>query len=176
MPQETLVGFVEKHERHRPDDIALHYGEQRWTWAQWAARIRQAAGALRAAGVQRGQCVAFLDKNHPGCLETLIAAVSIGAVTTIPNWRMTGKNLRTYSTTAARGCCSWAPNSHPQSKRSRPRIPGLRRIVVVGGAADEYESWLAAATPVAADPDADANDTALAIYSSGTTGRPKGRC
>ena len=39
---------------------------------------------------------------------------------------------------------------------------------------DEYESWLAAAKPVAADPDVDDNDTALVIYSSGTTGRPKG--
>lgn len=174
MPQETLVGFVEKHERHRPDDIALHYGEQRWTWAQWAARIRQAAGALRAAGVQRGQCVAFLDKNHPGCLETLIAAVSIGAVTTIPNWRMTGEELAHVLDDSGARLLFVGAEFAPTVEEIKARIPGLQRIVVVGGAADEYESWLAAATPVAADPDADANDTALVIYSSGTTGRPKG--
>ena len=174
MPQETLVGFVEKHERHRPDDIALHYGEQRWTWAQWAARIRQAAGALRAAGMQRGQCVAFLDKNHPGCLETLIAAVSIGAVTTIPNWRMTGEELAHVLDDSGARLLFVGAEFAPTVEEIKARIPGLRRIVVVGGAADEYESWLAAATPVAADPDADANDTALVIYSSGTTGRPKG--
>ena len=105
---ETLVGFVEQHERHRPNDVAIHYGDRQWTWEQWASRIRQAAGALRAAGVQRGQCVAFLDKNHPGCLETLIAAVSIGAVATIANWRMTGEELvaraqRQRRTAAVRG-------------------------------------------------------------------------
>ncbi len=174
MPQETLVGFVEKHERQRPDDIALHYGEQRWTWAQWAARIRHSAGALRAAGVQRGQCVAFLDKNHPGCLETLIAAVSIGAVTTIPNWRMTGEELAHVLDDSGARLLFVGAEFAPTVEEIKARIPGLQRIVVVGGAADEYESWLAAATPVAADPDADANDNALVIYSSGTTGRPKG--
>ena len=177
MPQETLVGFVEKHERHRPDDVALHYGEQRWTWAQWAARIRRAAGALRAAGVQRGQCVAFLDKNHPGCLETLIAAVSIGAVTTIPNWRMTGEELAHVLDDSGARLLFVGAEFAPTVEEIKARIPGLQRIVVVGGAADEYESWLAAATPVATDPDADGlnvDDTALVIYSSGTTGRPKG--
>ena len=164
---ETLVGFVEHHERHRPDDVALHYGDRQWTWAQWAARIRQAAGALRAAGVQRGQCVAFLDKNHPGCLETLIAAVSIGAVTTIPNWRMTGEELaHVLDDSGAQLLFVGA--------EFKDRVPGLPRMVVVGGEADEYESWLAAATPVATDPGMDPNDSALVIYSSGTTGRPKG--
>ena len=73
---ETLAGMVEHHVRHRPDGVALRFGERQWSWAQWAERIQRAAGALRAVGVQRGQCVAFLDKNHPACLETLIAAVS----------------------------------------------------------------------------------------------------
>ncbi|HEV7583837.1 MAG TPA: AMP-binding protein, partial [Mycobacterium sp.] len=80
---ETLVGMVEQHAQRRPDEIAIHFGERHWSWAQWASRIRQAAGALRATGLQRGQVVAFLDKNHPGCLETLLAATSIGVVATI---------------------------------------------------------------------------------------------
>ncbi|MGO9925232.1 MAG: long-chain fatty acid--CoA ligase, partial [Mycobacterium sp.] len=53
---ETLAGFVEHHARHRPDGIAIRYGDRQWSWTQWASRIRRAAGALRAAGVQRGQC------------------------------------------------------------------------------------------------------------------------
>ena len=90
---ETLAGFVDRHAQQRPDAIAIRYGERHWSWADWAARIRRAAGALRAAGVQRGQCVAFLDKNHPACLEVLFAAASIGAVTTIVNWRVAGDEL-----------------------------------------------------------------------------------
>src|SRR3974390_3072057 len=90
---ETLAGFVEHHARHRPDGIAIRYGDRQWSWAQWASRIRRAAGALRAAGLQRGQCVAFLDKNHPACLEVLFAAASMGVVTTVVNWRVFGDEL-----------------------------------------------------------------------------------
>ncbi len=171
---ETLVDFVETHERHRPDDIAIHYGERHWTWAQWVARIRQAAGALRAAGVQRGECVGFLDKNHPGCLENLIAAVSIGVVTTIPNWRMTGEELVHVLNDSGVRLLFVGAELAPTIEEIKSRIPNLDRVVVVGGDGDEYESWLTAATPVAADPDVDDKATALVIYSSGTTGRPKG--
>jgi acyl-CoA synthetase (AMP-forming)/AMP-acid ligase II len=175
-PGTTLVGFVEKHVKHKPDGIAIHYGDRQWTWTQWASRIRQAAGALRAAGVQRGQCVAFLDKNHPGCLETLIAAVSIGAAATIANWRMTGEELVHVLNDSGARLLFVGAELAPTVEEIRARVPGLQRIVVVGGPgdSDEYESWLAVATPVAADSDVDDNDTALVIYSSGTTGRPKG--
>ncbi|BBZ48474.1 AMP-binding protein [Mycobacterium heidelbergense] len=144
---ETLVGFVERHERRRPDGIAIRFGDRQWSWAQWASRIRRAAGALRAAGVERGQCVAFLDKNHPACLEILFAAASIGAVTTVVNWRLRGAEL------------------------VHVLDDSRARVLFVG---DEYESLLDAASPVETDAGVDQGETALVIYSSGTTGRPKG--
>jgi acyl-CoA synthetase (AMP-forming)/AMP-acid ligase II len=162
---QTLAGLVERHARRRPDDVAIRYGERQWTWAQWASRIRRTAGALRAAGVGRGDRVAFLDKNHPACLEVLFAAASIGAVTTVVNWRLGGDEL-----------------AHVLED-SRPRLlfvgaellpavetAGLARVVVIE---DEYESLLAAALPAQPE-EVDEGDTALVIYSSGTTGRPKG--
>jgi acyl-CoA synthetase (AMP-forming)/AMP-acid ligase II len=171
---ETLVGFVEQHEQHRPDDIAIHYGDRQWSWAQWASRIRQAAGALRAAGVQRGQCVAFLDKNHPGCLETLIAAVSIGAAATIVNWRVIGEELVHVLNDSGARLSFIGAELASSVEEIKARVPDMQRIVVVGGDNDEYESWLAAATPIEADRKVADTDTALVIYSSGTTGRPKG--
>jgi acyl-CoA synthetase (AMP-forming)/AMP-acid ligase II len=171
---ETLVGFVEQHEQHRPDDIAIHYGDRQWSWVQWASRIRQAAGALRAAGVQRNQCVAFLDKNHPGCLETLIAAVSIGAAATIVNWRVIGEELVHVLNDSGARLLFIGAELASTVEETKARVPGLERIVMVGGDSDEYESWLAAATPIEADREVADTDTALVIYSSGTTGRPKG--
>lgn len=90
---ETLAGFVGRHAERDPDGIAIQYGELSWSWADWASRIRHPAGALRAAGVGRRDCVAFLDKNHPACLEVLLAAASIGAATTVVNWRFIGDEL-----------------------------------------------------------------------------------
>ena len=173
-PGTALVAFVEQHVQHRPDAIALYFGDQQWTWAQWASRVRQAAGALRAAGVQRGDCVAFLDKNHPACLETLLAAASIGAVTAIVNWRSVGDELAHVLNDSGPRVLFVGAELWPTVEAISAQVPGLQRVIVIGGPDDEYESWLAAATPVVADPQVDDAETALVIYSSGTTGRPKG--
>ncbi|MCV7408767.1 long-chain fatty acid--CoA ligase [Mycobacterium florentinum] len=171
---ETLVGVVERHAQHRPDDVAIHFGEQQWTWAQWVSRIRQTAGMLRSAGLQRGDVVAFLDKNHPACLETLLAATSIGAVATIVNWRVIGDELvHVLNDSGARVLVVGAELA-PAVEAIRAKTPGVDRIIVVGGSDDEYESLVAAASPVDVDPDVADTDAAITIYSSGTTGRPKG--
>ncbi|WAC89687.1 long-chain-fatty-acid--CoA ligase [Mycobacterium sp. Aquia_213] len=171
---ETLVGMVEQHAGHRPDDVAIHFGERQWSWAQWASRIRQAAGVLRATGLRRGQVVAFLDKNHPACLEILLGATSIGAVATIVNWRVIGDELvHVLNDSGARVLVVGAELA-PAVEAIRAKVPGVERIIVVGGPDDEYESLLAGASPVDVDPDVADTDAAITIYSSGTTGRPKG--
>ena len=83
--------------------------------------------------MQRGQCVAFLDKNHPACLETLIAAVSIGAVATIANWRMTGEELVHVLNDSGARLLFVGAELQPTVEAIKARIPGLERIVVVGG-------------------------------------------
>jgi acyl-CoA synthetase (AMP-forming)/AMP-acid ligase II len=163
---DTLAGFVERHARQRPDGLAIRYGERQWSWAQWASRIRRAAGALQAAGLRRGDCVAFLDKNHPACLEILFAAASIGVVTTVVNWRLSRDELAHV-----------LEDSRPRllfvGAELRPAVEnaGLERVVVID---DEYESLLAAASPTENAGQVDGGESALVIYSSGTTGRPKG--
>ena len=171
---ETLAGFVERHARQRPDDVAIRYAELRWSWADWASRIRRAAGALRAAGVQRGQCVAFLDKNHPACLETLFGAASIGVVTTVVNWRLSGEELIHVLQDSGARVLFVGAELVSAAAAAAARVPALERIVVLGGDHDQYESLLAAASPVETDADVADSEIALVIYSSGTTGRPKG--
>ncbi len=169
-----LAGLVEHHARERPDATAIRYGDLTWSWGEWASRIARTAGVLRAAGIRHGDRVAFLDRNHPACLEVLFAAASIGAATTVVNWRVAGDEMvHVLHDSGARLLFAGA-DLHAAATAAADRVPGLERIVVVGGEADEYESLLAAAEPVRADVEVDAGDTALVIYSSGTTGRPKG--
>ena len=132
------------------------------------------AGALRAAGMRRGDRVAFLDKNHPACLELLFAAASIGAVTTVVNWRVVGDELVHVLEDSGARLLFVGADLHTAAEAAAGRVPGLERVVVLGGDADQYEPLLAAASPVHPDAEVDASDTALVIYSSGTTGRPKG--
>ncbi|MGZ4509898.1 MAG: AMP-binding protein [Mycobacterium sp.] len=171
---ETLAGFVERHAQERPGDVAIRYGDRQWSWADWAARIRRAAGALRDAGLRRGECVAFLDKNHPACLEILFAAASIGAVTTVVNWRVAGAEMVHVLEDSGARVLFVGAELRDAAEAAAARVAGVERVVVVG---DEYESLLAAASPseaLAAAEDVDETETALVIYSSGTTGRPKG--
>ena len=72
----------------KPDGEAFHYLGRSWTWAEWDDRIRRLAGALAEMGVGRGDVVAFLDKNHPACVELTLAAASLGAANPIINFRL----------------------------------------------------------------------------------------
>lgn len=167
---ETLAGFVERHAQQRPDDIAMRFGDRQWSWAQWASRIRRAAGALRDAGVRRGDCVAFVDKNHPACLEILFAAASIGAVTTVVNWRLAGGELAHVLDDSRPRLVFVGADLRAAVEAAAGRAVGVEHVVVVD---DEYESLLAAASPAQPE-EVEEGETALVIYSSGTTGRPKG--
>src|SRR5690242_113273 len=77
----------------KPDEEAITYFERTWTWSEWNERIRRLAGALKEFGVKRGDVVAFLDKNHPACVEVTTAAASLGAATAIVNFRLAADEL-----------------------------------------------------------------------------------
>jgi acyl-CoA synthetase (AMP-forming)/AMP-acid ligase II len=123
--------------------------------------------------VQRGQCVAFLDKNHPACLEVLFPAASIGAVTTVVNWRVIGEELVHVLNDCGARLLFVGAELQPTVESVASRVAGLERIVAVGGEGNEYESLLAAASPAPNDTEVADSETALVIYSSATTGRPR---
>ncbi len=77
----------------QPDAEAIDYLDRSWTWAEWNDRVRRLAGALKERGVKRGDVVAFLDKNHPACVELTLAAASLGAANAIINFRLAADEL-----------------------------------------------------------------------------------
>src|SRR5699024_6772307 len=56
-------------------------------------RVHRVSAGLTAAGITHGDRVAFLDKNHPACVEVTLGASAIGAVHAIINWRLAGDEL-----------------------------------------------------------------------------------
>src|SRR5437899_571478 len=74
-----IYGIVERWLANAPDREALRFGDEAWSWRQLDGRIRRAAGALRASGVQAGDRIAVVDKNHPACLELTLAGSLLGA-------------------------------------------------------------------------------------------------
>ena len=172
-----LTDGVEHWARTRPDDPAVTYGDRTWTWAQLLDRVHRVSAGLVAAGVGHGERVAFLDKNHPACVEVTLGASAIGAAHAIINWRLAGDELDyTINDSGARVLFVGA-DLMPAIEVIRERLTTVERIIVVtpdGSPDDEYERWLSEQEPMGRLDSVEPNDVCLIMYSSGTTGRPKG--
>ncbi|MGK2867457.1 MAG: long-chain-fatty-acid--CoA ligase [Mycobacterium sp.] len=159
----------------KPDDEAIAYLSRTWTWSEFDDRIRRVAGALTARGVGRGDVVAFLDKNHPACVEVTLGAASLGAATAIVNFRLAVDEIDYVLNDSAAKVLFVGEELTAAVAAIRDRLPGVTDVIEVKPEGDdEYEAMLAAATPVRRSPDVDPEDTVVVMYSSGTTGRPKG--
>ncbi len=160
-----------------PDGEAISYLGRTFTWAQFDDRVRRLAGALAQRGIGRGDVVAFLDKNHPGCVETTLAAASLGAATAIINFRLAGNEMDYVLNDSGAKLMIVGAELSASVDKIRDRIPGVEHIIEVtpeGGDGDEYEAMLAAATPRGRGADVTPDDVCVIMYSSGTTGNPKG--
>ena len=161
----------------KPDAEAISYLGRSFTWAQLDDRVRRLAGALAERGVGRGDVVAFLDKNHPACVEVTLAAASLGAATAIINFRLAGAETDYVLNDSGAKLLIVGAELADGIDAIRDRIPGVEHIIEVtpdGAGGDQYEAMLAAATPRGRGADVSPDDVCVIMYSSGTTGNPKG--
>jgi len=161
----------------KPDAEAMDYLDRSWTWSQWNDRIRRLAGALTERGIGRGDVVVFLDKNHPACVELTYAAASLGAANAVINFRLAADELDFVLNDSDAKLLVVGAEFAPAIDKIRDRLTHIEHVVTVtpdGGESDEYEAMLAAASPVGRSADVDPDDVCIIMYSSGTTGRPKG--
>ena len=157
-----------------PDREALAFGDRRWTWAELDQRVQRAAGALRGAGVGPGDRFAFLDKNHPACLELTLAASLLGAAHAVLNFRLSPDELAYVLDDSQAEVIVVGAEFTDTLAALRGRLPRVRTVVVLGGDEDEYEAFLTAAEPLTDVNAAGPDDCFLQLYTSGTTGWPKG--
>ena len=163
--------------KHKPNDEAIIYLSRTFTWSQFDDRVRRLAGALSERGIGRGDVVAFLDKNHPACVETTLAAASLGAATAIINFRLAGDEMDYVLNDCGAKVIIVGAELKGSIDAIRDRLAHVEHVIEVtpeGTDADEYEAMLAAATPRGRGADVSPDDVCVIMYSSGTTGNPKG--
>ncbi|WP_405477515.1 acyl-CoA synthetase [Streptomyces sp. NBC_00009] len=165
MRNEGLGSWPARRARKTPHRTALIHGDTTVSYAALHERTTRLAHALRALGVRRGDRVAYLGPNHPSFLEALFATGLLGAVFVPLNTRLAEPELafqiRDSGATvllhaAARG----------------GDLQGIRTAVEADGPA--YEELLAAAPVLPIDEQVGPDDVCIIMYTSGTTGRPKG--
>ena len=146
----------------QPDAEAMDYLDRNWTWAQWDDRIRRLAGALAERGVARGDVVAFLDKNHPACIELTIAAASLGAATAIINFRLAADELDYVLNDSDAKVLIAGKEFMESIDKIRDKLTHVEHVIAVTPEGDdEYEKVLEASTPVQRSDDVEPDDVAI---------------
>jgi len=170
---------LDHQEQSRRDEPVLIEGERRITWGQLAQRSNALAAALRAEGIGRDQPVALIAGNSIEYVETLLGILKAGACAVPLSTLLDSTSLRTLLQDADPAAIFATPAHQEKAQCALgDQAPGQRALLVAMG--DGGGPWRALAEFVApwADetPDVEINDADLfnIIYSSGTTGTPKG--
>ncbi|MFC4943987.1 long-chain-fatty-acid--CoA ligase [Pseudonocardia sp. GCM10023141] len=169
-----FTAIVSRWETERPDAVAVSFAGATTTWAQLGDRIRRNAAGQRAAGLEPGDRVAVLDLNHPSCLETTLACARAGTANAVVNFRLAPPEIVYVINDSKARLLFVGPEFAPVVEQIREKLPTVERVIRVGGDADEYEDWLAEHAPDPITHAADPGDCFVQLYTSGTTGFPKG--
>ncbi|MBM3560279.1 MAG: AMP-binding protein [Alphaproteobacteria bacterium] len=180
-PADFLWRSAEIHPRR----IAVIHGERRFTYAEFLARARRLAAALKAAGVRRGQVVSAMLPNVPAMLEAHFAVPMLGAVLNTINVRL---DARTIAYILEHGEAKVLIADREFAGQVGPALAQLKKRPLVIEVDDplydgpgerlgdaEYEAFIAKGDPELAPTPLDREDRPIALnYTSGTTGNPKG--
>jgi long-chain acyl-CoA synthetase len=161
-----VADVVRRFARDRPERVALRHGDREVTYAQLDERSNRLAHGLLADGLGAGSRVAYLGRSRPEVLELLFAVAKIGAVIVPLNWRLSPRELGGVLEDAR------APlliADTPYRAVAAGLAPKLLRIV-----GEDYDEWLAGNDAVDPGGRGEPGDVVVQMYTSGTTGVPKG--
>jgi fatty-acyl-CoA synthase len=181
----TPISFLKRAADFFGDRTAVIHGTRRFTYREFYARTRQLAHALAQAGIRRGDTVAILAANTPALLEAHYAAPMIGAVLNPINIRLDAPLIAFCLEHGEAKLLLADREFHATIQPALEKLGPKRPIVVDIADAEtesapafgtiEYEAFIAAGNPGYGYPGpADEWDNICLLYTSGTTGNPKG--
>ena len=164
---ENLISTAEKY----PDRTAIRLDSVALTWAQLRDLSLAAAGSLRAAGIEPGDRVALILPNVPAFPILFFGTLMAGGTVVPMNPLLKAQEIDYYFTdSGARIAFVWGDFLD----EARKGAEGAGTRVVQSGPMGPAEEDLARAEPLGRAVVRDDSDTAVILYTSGTTGRPKG--
>ncbi len=159
-----------------PDRLALTAGERTWTFAEIDEEARQVAQGLIALGVGSGDRIAYLDKNTPEYFTHLFGGAKVNAVSVAVNWRLAPPEMEYIIDNA--GATVLFVGGEFLGHLDEMTLPQIQKVVVIGdpdgSGHQRYDDWVAQFDAIEPDVEVLGSDTCYQLYTSGTTGLPKG--
>ncbi|MCM3764771.1 long-chain fatty acid--CoA ligase [Neobacillus niacini] len=173
-----IGSWLVKHCKVRPDRLAVVYNEKRFTYAQFNERVNRLANALLGLGVRKGDRVDALLLNTNEMLEAVFACAKIGAIFVPINFRLSVEEVLYIVNDSRAYHFMYDFRMRPLVDQLRTKDTCLLQYIHVGTQPHEadlpYENLLENASPEEPGYDIALDDIHLMMYTSGTTGRPKG--
>ena len=173
--QHNTASRLVAHRDARGAQLALVDEDRRLDYRGLDDRIARCAALLAANGIERGERVALVLGNRTAYLETVLAAARLGAIATPLNARLTAPELHALLADATPRVLIHEAGDTTRidaACRDLANPPAVR--IACSGSASGYERGLAGAAPRHAIEPVSPDDPMLLMYTSGTTGTPKG--
>ncbi|WP_042877811.1 fatty acid--CoA ligase [Cupriavidus necator] len=175
----TLPHAVRHFARLRPDAVAYAFEGRQTSYADFERNTDRVAQALLAEGVGAGDRIGYIGKNSDHYFELLLGAAKTGAVMTPASWRLAPPEVEFILGHCDAVVLFVGPESAAMARNLLPALPMVRKVVMMEPCADQgdapcYTDWRDAQPATAPVHQPAALDVVLQLYTSGTTGRPKG--
>ena len=165
-----------------PDVVAIRFEGKSTTWAQLHERVRRLAGGLAGRGVSQGDRVAILMTNRPEFVEAVLAVNAAGAIAVPVNFRLAPAEAAYILRDSGAAFIVTDSQLAPLALAALPLPPPVPPRIIVAGldpadtitGTEPYQAVLDDTLAAPPETQIDERDVALIMYTSGTTGRPKG--
>jgi acyl-CoA synthetase (AMP-forming)/AMP-acid ligase II len=174
---ETLGDISRLQAARQPGQPAFVFEATTTSFADLERHAVQVANGLAALGLGPGSRVAYLGKNSPIYFEVLLGCAKAGVVMTPINWRLAAPEIAYIINDCDAAVLFFSREFAATAQSLAPQLPRLRHTIAIEGQADwatNYTTWRDAQSAAPTPPGADRSSTAVQLYTSGTTGRPKG--
>ncbi len=160
-----------------PDKTAVRHFDGDISYGDLARNARRVANGVLALGVPRQSRVILLSKNDPRYFEMFFGLAQAGMALTPANWRLSAEELTFVIQDSKAPLVFVSAEYAPLVETIRADLPAVRDVIVLGGAtidARDYDAWRDEQSDVAPVVERHRDDDVLQLYTSGTTGLPKG--
>lgn len=173
----SLADVVRAQAALQPDKTALIFEGRSTSFAEVDRHTSQIANGLTALGIRPEQRIAYLGKNSDFYFELLIGAAKARMVVTPVNWRLAGPEIAFIIDDCKAPILFVGPEFLSQVRTLRDSLPDVRMVITMEGGAPEWQDfaqWRDAQSDNDPSITIADKDVAIQLYTSGTTGKPKG--